>query len=328
MHVFSVGTNVGAGNATTFTDVVTVGSTGVSVLGVYVGPGAANTSTQNTAVGESALASITNTTQSTAVGYQAAYGATDYGTTAIGYRALKNIGLGPYSVAVGADAGVNLAGATTSNGRYNVLIGTGAGAGVSGSSVYNYCVYVGAGAGTATTTGEYNTCVGINSGGAITTGSRNTILGTYTGVSGALDIRTSTGSIALSNGDNGILGAWWTDGGGWYQRNNSASWSTTSDIRIKKNVATITNGLDVVTALRPVEFDYILTEQHTAGFIAQEYEQVLPDQITEEVNAGEDLKALTNGEPVKGIQQNLVPYLVAAIKELKAEFDAYKAAHP
>ena len=231
-------------------------------------------------------------------------------------------------LAVGADAGVNLAGASQSYGRYNVLIGTGAGAGVSGSSVYNYCVYVGAGAGTATTTGEYNTCVGINSGGAITTGSRNTILGTYTGVSGALDIRTSTGSIALSNGDNGILGAWWTDGGGWYQRNNSASWSTTSDIRIKKNVATITNGLDVVTALRPVEFDYILSEQHTAGFIAQEYEQVLPDQITEEANAGPDLKALTNGEPVKGIQQNLVPYLVAAIKELKAEFDAYKAAHP
>jgi hypothetical protein len=62
--------------------------------------------------------------------------------------------------------------------------------------------------------------------------------------------------------------------------------------------------------------------------LAQEYEQVLPDQIVEDHNIGEELKALTNGEPVKGIQQNLVPYLVSAIQALKAEFDAYKAAHP
>ena len=124
LHVFSVGTNAGAGSASTITDVLTVSSSGASVLGVYVGPGATSGSTQNTAVGESALASITNTTQATAVGYQAANTATDYGTTAIGYRALKNIGLGPYSVAVGADAGVNLAGASQLYGRYNVLIGT------------------------------------------------------------------------------------------------------------------------------------------------------------------------------------------------------------
>jgi hypothetical protein len=29
-----------------------------------------------------------------------------------------------------------------------------------------------------------------------------------------------------------------------------------------------------------------------------------------------------------GIQLNLVPYLVKAIQELKAEFDAYKLTHP
>jgi hypothetical protein len=29
-----------------------------------------------------------------------------------------------------------------------------------------------------------------------------------------------------------------------------------------------------------------------------------------------------------GISQNLVPYLVKAIQELKAEFDAYKSTHP
>ena len=81
-------------------------------------------------------------------------------------------------------------------------------------------------------------------------------------------------------------------------------------------------------ALRPVEFDYKLSSQHMAGFLAQEYELILPDQITEESNVSDEIKELTNGEAVKGIQQNLVPYLVSAIQSLKAEFDAYKAAHP
>ena len=151
--------------------------------------------------------------------------------------------------------------------------------------------------------------LGQGSGGDVSSGSYNCILGGFGGYNVTLDIRTSsTGTVVLSSGST--LGAWWTQGGGWYQNNNSSSWSTTSDIRIKKNVATITNGLAIVTALRPVEFDYILNEQHAAGFIAQEYELVLPDQITEEVNAGEETKMLTNGEPVKGIQPNLVPYLV------------------
>jgi hypothetical protein len=118
----------------------------------------------------------------------------------------------------------------------------------------------------------------------------------------------------LSDGA-GNIGAHWTNGGGWYQLNNSASWSTTSDARIKENVTTIGNGLNVVMALRPVEFDYKISKQHMAGFIAQEYETVLPDQISENSDFGDEFKALTNGEPVKVIQQNLVPYLVSAIKE-------------
>jgi hypothetical protein len=161
----------------------------------------------------------------------------------------------------------------------------------------------------------------------MTTGSKNTILGGYNGNQGGLDIRTSSNNIVLSDGD-GNPQARQQGVGGWYQTNNSASWSVVSDARIKKNVKTLDNGLAIITALRPVEFDYILKEKHDIGFIAQEYEQVLPDQISLDDTGGEEIKALTNGEPVKGVQQNLVPYLVAAIQELKAEFDAYKAAHP
>jgi hypothetical protein len=56
----------------------------------------------------------------------------------------------------------------------------------------------------------------------------------------------------------------------------------TSDGRYKKNVAVIANGLDIVKALRPVQFDWIPhdihnfdTEHTTVGFIAQEVQEVL-----------------------------------------------------
>lgn len=139
-----------------------------------------------------------------------------------------------------------------------------------------------------------------------------------------LDIRTASNNVVLSDGD-GNIAARWANGGGWYQLNNSASWSTTSDARIKENVTPITNGLDVILALNPVEFDYKLSKQHTAGFLAQDYEKVLPDQIIEDANISEELKALTNGEPVKGIQQNLVPYLVSAIIKLEARIKVLEA---
>jgi hypothetical protein len=117
-------------------------------------------------------------------------------------------------------------------------------------------------------------------------------------------------------------------GGGMYQGNNSASWSTTSDKRIKKNIVDVASGLDKILALRPVEFDYKENDKHEVGFIAQEYQQVLPDQvITHAANEAEKQWVDKDGR-VMGINQNLVPYLVKAIQELKAEFDAYKSTHP
>jgi len=276
-------------NTTTGTENAAFGSTYTSNA-----PMEANTTgSKNAAFGIGALAQNTTASENTAVGYQSLYTtSTAARNTAVGHRA----------------------GYLATTGANNVFVGFAAGENV--------------------TTGGNNTFVGARgsasgggAGNAVTTGSKNTIIGQYDGNQGGLDIRTASNYIVLSDGDGGI-GARWVSGGGWFQLNNSASWSTTSDARIKENVQTITNGLSVVLALRPVEFDYILDKQHTAGFIAQEYETVLPDQITEESNASAEIKALTNGEPVKGIQQNLVPYLVNAIQELKAEFDAYKASHP
>lgn len=174
------------------------------------------------------------------------------------------------------------------------------------------------------TTNINNTGVGANAGSAVTNGNALTILGNYTGNLFGLDLRTASNYVVLADGDGHPL-AYCQNGASWYQRSNSASWATTSDARIKENILPITNGLEVILALKPVEFDYITNKQHMAGFIAQDYEEVLPDQIVEEKNPSAELKALTNNEPVKGIQQNLNPYLVDAIHKLNAEIEALKA---
>ena len=61
------------------------------------------------------------------------------------------------------------------------------------------------------------------------------------------------------------------------------------------------------------------------GFIAHELAEVCPQAVTGEKDAVD-----VEGKPIyQGIDTSfLVATLTAAIQELKAEFDAYKATHP
>jgi hypothetical protein len=277
------------------------------------------TGTENTAVGGNALNKSTTASSNTAVGYVALFeNTTGTNNVGVGLGALQNNTTASHNTAVGFQAGL-----TNTVSSFNTFLGVQAGALYNGANANTWNTCVGGQAGYFLTTGTYNSFLGTQAGQVMTTGSKNTIVGAYNGNQGGLDIRTSSNNIVLSDGD-GNPQARQQGAGGWFQANNSASWSVVSDARIKKNVQTITNGLAVITSLRPVEFDYILKEKHDIGFIAQEYEQVLPDQVSLDDTGSEEIKALTSGEPVKGVQQNLVPYLVAAIKELKAEIDALK----
>ena len=100
-----------------------------------------------------------------------------------------------------------------------------------------------------------------------------------------------------------------------------------SDQRLKENIRDLDEGLATVMALKPRKFDWKAGKgadiKNARGFIAQEFETVLPDMIEtwkDPAPEGED--------PYKAINANLIPTLVKAIQELKAEFDAYKASHP
>jgi hypothetical protein len=76
--------------------------------------------------------------------------------------------------------------------------------------------------------------------------------------------------------------------------------------------------LSKILQTRGVLYDRVdQTDTNELGFIAQELELVLPELVA------------TSDLGIKSIKyQNIVAVLVEAIKELKAEFDAYKTTHP
>ena len=123
--------------------------------------------------------------------------------------------------------------------------------------------------------------------------------------------------IAFVN-PNGIIGSVTTNG-------SATAYNTSSDYRLKENIAPMTGALDKVSALKPCTYDWINDKSKGQGFIAHELQAVVPDCVTGEKDAVD-----SKGNPVyQGVDTSfLVATLTAAIQELKAEFDAYKATHP
>jgi len=90
-----------------------------------------------------------------------------------------------------------------------------------------------------------------------------------------------------------------------------------SDVRLKENIRDLDDGLDVVMALKPRKFDWKEGKgadiKNARGFIAQEFETVLPDMIEEWLDPAPD-----GEEPYKAVNANLIPTLVKAIQEQQA----------
>lgn len=103
---------------------------------------------------------------------------------------------------------------------------------------------------------------------------------------------------------------------------SSVSYGTSSDYRLKENIAPMTGALDVVAQLKPVTYNWKLDGSSGQGFIAHELQAVVPDCVTGEkdaVNEDGSIKA-------QGIDTSfLVATLTAAIQELKTELDSVKA---
>jgi hypothetical protein len=117
---------------------------------------------------------------------------------------------------------------------------------------------------------------------------------------------------------NGSVGKIQTSG-------SSTSYVTSSDYRLKNTIAPMTGALAKVALLKPVTYKWNVDGSDSQGFIAHELAEVVPECVT-----GAKDEVDKEGNPVyQGIDTSfLVATLTSAIKELKAEFDAYKASHP
>ena len=139
---------------------------------------------------------------------------------------------------------------------------------------------------------------------------------------------SSNGSSALilnRGGDNGNTVAFFRSGtnvGTISVTTSSTSYNTSSDYRLKENIAPMTGALAVVGQLKPCTYTWKTDGSQGQGFIAHELQEVVPECVTGEkdaVNEDGSIKA-------QGIDTSfLVATLTAAIQELKAELDIVKA---
>jgi hypothetical protein len=104
------------------------------------------------------------------------------------------------------------------------------------------------------------------------------------------------------------------------------AWGTISDDRLKKNSRPINDAIGKLNSLNPCHFEFKNAGENAnpegtrTGFIAQEFEQVLPGHTFEIDPAFDADKAiLGEGVKAKGLEADLVPYLVKAIQEMSAK---------
>ena len=155
----------------------------------------------------------------------------------------------------------------------------------------------------------------------------------------------------IANGDAGAGNAnckvFGNSSGACYQGNNSSSWSTTSDRRLKKNIVDNTKGLTEINKLQVRNFEYrkrseidmddfpnatdplqiVLGEKmqgedsnvgtHT-GIIAQEIEEILPECIAVSHQGAKTV----NTDPILWALINAVKELSAENTQLKSRIDS------
>ena len=107
-----------------------------------------------------------------------------------------------------------------------------------------------------------------------------------------------------------------------------------SDIRLKKNITTVTNGLDKISALNPVKFNWVdgfepsEDGKDMLGFIAQEVQNIIPEAVEKFGNNSVTLGETTIENPLRVNEKFIIPVLTKALQELNTKFEEYKATHP
>jgi hypothetical protein len=145
----------------------------------------------------------------------------------------------------------------------------------------------------------------------------------YSGADVVSAIRYS-GTIQTYTGVSGTAGnniSWVT---GPYVALSGTSWTNSSDERLKNITGEITDAINKVSQLRAAEFTWKSDESNKpqVGLIAQDVQKVLPEVVVVPEKEFDG-----TAETAIGVNYDqVIPLLVAAIKELKAEIDILKGA--
>jgi hypothetical protein len=103
---------------------------------------------------------------------------------------------------------------------------------------------------------------------------------------------------------------------------SAVTYNSTSDHRLKENAIPLTNALETINKLKPITFNWIEDKSSAVGFLAHEFQEVIPLSVTGEKDAVD-----ADGNPIYQQMDNSgsIPYLVKAIQELKAINDSLTA---
>ena len=252
-------------------------------FGVHIGLNGGNAyGTANIGIGVDVFTQDNNGDNNIAIGRQASAAMTGGDNNiGFGYGSNFRISSADYNTGIGYFANYDV---TSGNG--NVSIG------------YN--------GGTNITTGVVNTSIGYQAGDNITTGSYNSSIGYRAKPSSA----TISGQFTL--GDSTVINL----------RCNDTTISSLSDARDKTEIVDCPYGLNFVMSLQPRQFKWqtrdgnIKDGKTRTGFIAQELLEACDGQ-----NNILDLVMDDNPEKYEAKVGNLIPILVKAIQDLKAEID-------
>ena len=119
----------------------------------------------------------------------------------------------------------------------------------------------------------------------------------------------SNGASIFQNSPFGNLNGFWM-----YNGSFISTGPHISDIRLKKNIEPLTNGLDKILKLNPVTFDWIENEREDIGLIAEQVNEIYPEFVGRNP-AGE----------IQGIKYSkLTTILIKSIQELKEEVEILK----
>jgi hypothetical protein len=219
--------------------------------------------------------------------------------TALGNQAATSLTSGCGNTALGAGAL-----ALETAGGCNVAVGACALYNSNGGALN---VAVGGQAGRNITTGDNNVILGSSSGGNVTTQNNQIVIGAN---GNSCTTACANGGVTFAGGAGAVT---------WVGIGNTL-WQNTSDARLKEDVADLALGLDFISQVQPRTFTWKRDGSKAAGFIAQEAAAVVESHDAEYLGFVDD-----NNEYMGVSAAALIPVLVNAVKEMKAEMEALKA---